>query len=500
MNNNLCITPATIKNFVLQESLAYENELTVNRIWYAADASLIEQIFKKLGGNKRGDDVASGRFWAAVPMSGLAIRKIHSGLPAQIVNTITDLIGSDMGAVKFNDKKLDDFWENMAGDLEFTEAIQECITDTLVDGDGAFKIYLDNEISDYPILDYYSGDRVQCEWNGKRLHSVAFYTQYTYDKKQYELREIYTKGRIDYELYDQSGNKLHINSIPQTADLKDYVEFNLQTILAVPCCFYKSNKHKDRGKSIYDGKWECFDALDEAISSWRDAERDARTKNYIPEDLIPRDANGGELMTPNPFQFRYITLGAGIDLEDGKVQTVQSTIDYNAHMAAISSCLDLCLQGILSPATLGINIAADASGESQRERKDTTAITRNHITNRLEKVIKKLCKTIMELYCYCNGIKHDDIRVDFSFGEYAALDFGGRIELMNKANPGKSIMSIETMVDELWGDSKDEEWKKQEVERLKNEDAVMIDETPFPTDDSIKKIADDTDDEYYPGD
>jgi hypothetical protein len=29
------------------------------------------------------------------------------------------------------------------------------------------------------------------------------------------------------------------------------------------------------------------------------------------------------------------------------------------------------------------------------------------------------------------------------------------------------MMSIETMVDELWGDSKDDKWKAEEIERIK---------------------------------
>ena len=36
-------------------------------------------------------------------------------------------------------------------------------------------------------------------------------------------------------------------------------------------------------------------------------------------------------------------------------------------------------------------------------------------------------------------------------------------------------MSIEASVDELYGDSKDDEWKKEEVKRLKNEQGIVDD-------------------------
>lgn len=482
----LTINPASVRTYNLQESLTYENELVVNRIWYSADASMIEQIMKKMVGSTNGADVASGRFWSASPMSGLAIRKIHSGLPAQTVNVLTDLIVGDMGPIKFSDERIAEIWEKMQEDIDIGEAVHEAVSNTLVDGDGAYKIYYDSSISDYPLIDYYSGDSVECEYNGRKLLSVTFFTSYTYDKKTYELREKYTKGRIDYELYDNLGKRVPIKSIPYTADLSDYIEFALPVILAVPCMFFKSTKHPGRGKSIYDGKWECYDALDEAISAWRDAERDNRTKNYIPEDLIPRDEKGGELLQPNPFQFRFITLSGSVDLGDDKIQTSAGKIDYEAHQRAIASCLDLCLQGIISPATLGINVAADSSGESQREKKDITAITRNHITAKLEKVVKKLLRTVMDLYLYYSKTPHADYNVDFSFGEYGALDFGGRIEMLSKAAPGQSVMSTETIVEELWGDSKDDNWKAAEVERIKAESSVAVDETPFPSDDTLE--------------
>ena len=52
-------------------------------------------------------------------------------------------------------------------------------------------------------------------------------------------------------------------------------------------------------------------------------------------------------------------------------------------------------------------------------------------------------------------------------------------------------MSIEASVDELYGDSKDEEWKKEEVARLKAEQGIAEMEEPslnlegVLTDDSI---------------
>lgn len=483
MQNFLYINKANIKNIILKEPLAYENDLLINRIWYTADADLIEQIFKKTINTDSG--VASGRFWSATPSGGLAIRKIHSGLPQTIVNVLSDLIVSDMGNIGIDNVPLKELWDKIEDDSDFKDLIQESLINTLVDGDGAFKIYMDPDLSEYPILEYYSGTECETEWKGNKAKKVTFYTQYTHkDENQrkeriYTLKEIYEPGFIFYELYDEKDKLVPLDTIPETAELIPdgakgdklhcYVSFKYNKMLAVPCRFWKSNKYKGRGKSIFDAKTELFDRLDEAISAFADYERDNRTKNYIPEDLIPRDPEMGDLLHPNPFNFRYIKLAEGVDLTSQSIQTSTPDSNYQAHIEAINSALDQCLLGIISPATLGINIAANSSGESQKEKKDITAITRNHITARLEKVIRELVKTILVV---ATGFANQDFNVDFVFGEYAALDFETKINTMATARPGEPIMSKEAMIDELWGDSKDEDWKQEEINRLNDEKAA----------------------------
>lgn len=62
-------------------------------------------------------------------------------------------------------------------------------------------------------------------------------------------------------------------------------------------------------------------------------------------------------------------------------------------------------------------------------------------------------------------------------GEYANPSFESVVETIGKARTS-GTMSIEAGVDEMYGDSKDEEWKKKEVSRIKQENGIAeIDET-----------------------
>ena len=52
-----------------------------------------------------------------------------------------------------------------------------------------------------------------------------------------------------------------------------------------------------------------------------------------------------------------------------------------------------------------------------------------------------------------------------------------QVETVGKAKT-QGIMSVEASVDELYGDTKDEEWKKEEVARLKAEQGIAEEEEP----------------------
>lgn len=64
-----------------------------------------------------------------------------------------------------------------------------------------------------------------------------------------------------------------------------------------------------------------------------------------------------------------------------------------------------------------------------------------------------------------------------TFGEYGAPDFDSRVQTIASAATA-SVMSVEAQVDELWGASKDDDWKRAEVQRILTERG--IEDTPEP--------------------
>lgn len=464
IQNWLEIMPAADQTIVLQEKLPRELETLRSQIWYRGDASELHQFFKQLQFN-------SGGFWACAPGTN-KVRKIHSGLPAVIIDTLAYIVKSDLDKVKTDS----DEWEEIAKSIDFLDLAGKAVAYTLVDGDGAFKISVDKKLSPYPIVEFIGGDMVDFEIKRGILSAVIFKTVYTVKSRKFVLRERYGRGFIESRLYDSSGNERPLATVPKLAKIPRLVRFGGNYIMAVPLKFYDSKKYYGRGKSIFDGgKSDCFDALDEVISQWWDAIRAGRVQKYIPEDMIPRNPKNGSLMSVNRFGTEFVTIASVRNenvTEQPKIEVVQPKIEYEAFVNSYTNALLMCLQGLVSPATLGIDVGKMSSAEAQREKKDVTGNTRNTITTALEKALPELIEAILKTYDNMQGKAPGNYAASVSFGEYGAPDFDSRVETVGKAGT-YGVMSIKTQVDELWGSSKDEKWKADEVQRIKSEKGLL---------------------------
>lgn len=120
---------------------------------------------------------------------------------------------------------------------------------------------------------------------------------------------------------------------------------------------------------------------------------------YIPEDMVPRDPNTGQLIEPNEFDNDYIAIGA-VKKEgySDKIEVVQPQISYEAYLNSYSTFLDLVQQGIISPATLGIDLKKTDNADSQREKEKITTHTRGTLVKVLCKVLPELVGKVMMTY------------------------------------------------------------------------------------------------------
>ena len=470
MRSFLKIYTANGQDFKINELLDFDSNVAVNKIWYRGESYELSQLYKQLDDNQYG-------FWGSVPTAGIEIRKIHTGLPKTMVNILSGVVADDMQDVQFVHLADGELWEDIAKENTFDTLVKSAISKVLYTGDGAFKISIDTDMSQLPIVEFYEADRIQLVRKRGRITEIIFKTSYTKDTHSYILYEHYGKGYIHYELKNAYDKPVELDTIPQTAGLTD-VSWDEKFMMAEYVSFYSSDKFEGRGQSVFDAKRDNFDAVDEAWSQWIDALRAGRTKVYIPENLIPRNPNTGELMKPNSFDNRFIKLSPSLSENDsGKISTESAPIQHESYLVTYITALDLCLQGLISPSTLGIDTKKLDNAEAQREKEKATLYTRQTIVAELQRVLPALIQDIFYAYQTLNNQPIKEVECDVTFGEYANPSFESQVETVGKAK-AQGIMSIEASIDELYGDSRDDEWKKEEVARLKAEQGIVDMEEP----------------------
>ena len=466
----LNLTSANGLQIQIDELLDFEANAFVNEIWFRGESYELEQLYKSIPDYKYS-------FWGATSTRGLEIRKIHTGLPKIIVNTLTNVCVDDMQDIKIENIGKDNDWKEIEKENDFKNLVKKAVKKALVTGDGAFKISIDTEVSQYPILEFYEADRIEVKRERGRIKEIRFKKQFNKQGVSYVLKECYGYGYIEYKLYDAYNNEIGLDKLEKTKDLQN-VYFDKSLIMAEYLSFFSSDKWEGRGQSIFDSKRDNFDALDEAWSQWIDALRANRTKTYIPEDLLPRDINTGAIRAGNAFDNRFIATGTPMqENAQSKIDTVNGVIDYNSYLSTYITALDLYLQGLISPSTLGIDTKKLDNAEAQREKEKTTLYTRQTIIYSLQNCVEKLVDKVFKVINIMNNTALEDTEAQVCFGEYANPSFESQVETVGKAKT-QGVMSIESVVEELYGDSKTDEWKAEEVKRIKNEQGIIELEEP----------------------
>ena len=132
----------------------------------------------------------------------------------------------------------------------------------------------------------------------------------------------------------------------------------------------------------------------------------------------------------------------------------------------------MVLQGIISPSTLGIDLKKTENAESQREKEKVTLHVRGKLVDALNEVLPVLFETILQCNDLICGRSPQSYKVAVKFGEYASPDFGTTVDTVGKAKQ-YGVMSVETSVDQLYGDTWTDEEKQEEVARIKAEQGII---------------------------
>lgn len=435
------------------------------------------------------------------------VKEVHSSIPNAIVSTLVNAIGEHK--ISYTDQDVKFKVEKILEENDFTRVVnQEQLPLTLVQGWGAFKVDL-SEDEEYPTIEFYDAERVDFITNGRRVVGVIFKNYYKVNGKDYLLLETrsvkkevgWQKGSyVEYSLFKLGKNNeltpCDLNSVPGFENLKTISLSNYNKLLAVPVRILYDPLFPDYGRSIFAGKVDLFDDLDQILSQASQTVRVSTPVEYYPTSLIGKNKNGFAMM-PKVFNRQFIQgpemlpNGDG-DMGGNKIITSQPVLNFSQYSQEARDKLDMILTGLLSPASMGIDIAKKDNAEAQREKEKVTIMTRNNIINtqgRVDKRVIELALDLLEFRDTGTILPKRDYGFSVSYDDFANPTFEQRLSSLSTAYAAGAI-SAEKYVDLLWGDDLSQEEKSLEVSRLKEqntndflvpgefENESMIDELP----------------------
>lgn len=428
-------------------------------------------------------------FWA-ISSEEAQIKRTHSGQPRNIVDTLVNIMPFPMINVGGgNEKNV----ANMALKSILEESgVKRIYRDeqmplTLVEGWGCYKINFDVEFSDNPIVLYYRAENVDFIYSNGRIIGAIFRSYYTTDKKKYVLvetrhtewdaNEKCRKLVIENELFLVEGESLKacaFEDVPELINTEGRLEIlNFNKLLAVPCVLLSNTGMQGGyGRSIFTGKLDLFDDLDQALSQASNSVRLSTPIEYFNTDYLERDKNGIP-KKPDSYDRKYVMMEGQTDADGVSVgepvKITQPKVDFNQYDTHAVQILLQILNGVLSPATLGIDIAKKDNAAAQREKEKVTIFTRNMLIDAEEQILKDLCSQLLcaKELMMTNGITVHNYDVSVKFNEFADDSFENKLEVLGKAYDMDEI-SPKMYIEKLYGDTLSRAEKDDELKFLKS--------------------------------
>lgn len=466
--------------FINNDAELLRNRIREYNIWYEGDGDellnfytynqAIEFNFEPFyWRNKR------NYFWA-IGATESDIKRTHSGQPRNIIDTIVNIIRYPMisAGSSVENSAVQKNLDAILKDIDLASVYkQEQLPLTLVEGWGCYKINWDKDDSKYPQINYYKAENVDFVYNNSKIVGAIFKDYYaTEDGKDYiliesrRLEKRKTDGGyetvlvIENELFENSGNdyinKVSLGAVPELVGVEPYLELGpCRFLLAVPCVLFKNTSNrKGYGRSLFTGKIDLFDDLDQALSQSSNAVRKSTPIEYFNSEYLERDANGMPIQ-PKAYDRKYSIYNGQRDANGSvcgdPVTVTQPVLNLEQYNAEAQKILYQIINGIMSPATLGIDIAKKDNAEAQREKEKVTIFTRNAIIDTETKILKELCNQLLCAYEYmsCGQITVKDYDISVKFSEFADDSFENKVETLGAALDSQNI-SPEMYLDKLY--------------------------------------------------
>ena len=428
-----------------------------------------------------------GYYWTTSALE-TGIKRTHSALPRTAITFLDKALGDAIFKCEdvSQDKQLKEILKSNNALSTFSKGRRL----NNVVGDGAYVINIDKNISEHPILEYVDGRDCQFEFVGDKITAVLIFKRYEKDGNIYTCVERRTTKRVKHILkgwqtiavneyalfYNDSKNgyvECDLKKLKETENLKPEMTYNLPFMLAIPCMREIDDETK-RGVSMFRGRIDIADDLDQSLSMEANTLRASTPVEYLDSNSLEKDDDNKPKL-PSVYGKQFIVYDGTPNYNEASkgITTVFYNIDFNKLSVESQENVSRFLNGWISPASFGFDISRKDNAMAQREKEKITIQTLKDLKENeipiMEDVAKVLiaCDNLMKDSKY----KYDDIKVEVKFKDYATPSLSEKIQAYKDAYLSGAI-SIDRYIDELYGDENQEakDKEKQALLKAKQED------------------------------
>ena len=461
--------------------------------WYSADSDEILNFYSKINTidlnyepwywrNKR------SYFWT-VSASETDIKRTHSGQLRNVIDTMVGICGKPQATTVLDDLPNNKINANLKEILKASNFWhtyqQEQMPMTLAEGWGCYKIDWDTSISEHPWATYFRAEYVDYVFRGPILLSIVFESWYVDEHgTQYLILESRSRKKADLliktEVFKASGGDetqleaVDISTVPQLKDVPGEVLIsNYPGFLARPCSFYYDSTGDCPGRSIYAGKLDLADDLDQDLSQSSNAVRVSTPEELFNTDFLEKDPRTHLYKMPHRFDRKYTSYAGGKNADGSTngslpVQTTQPQVNFSSYSDNAIALLLQIISGFMSPATLGIDVAKKDNADAQREKEKVTIFSRNIVLEHEREILSNLFSELLcaDEYLRAKKIttKHYDIGIKYN--EFADESFEGKLKSLGDALDNDDV-SPKMYLDKLYDGTLSEDDYESELAYLK---------------------------------
>ena len=258
-----------------------------------------------------------------------------------------------------------------------------------------------------------------------------------------------------------------LDTVPELAGLEN-VRIGYDRILGIPCRLVYDPDNPDYGQSIYAGRIDLFDDLDQSLSVRSQTCKVSPPIEYVPVEFIKRGQDGQSGL-PHVYNRQMVDIPAIADGDgniNARITTSQPTLNFEQYTAEEMALTNQILIGLLSPATMGIDLSRRDNAEAQREKEKVTEMTRNNLIVPQGDIIRDTYSLLLDAKDIMDGKRPREWKVDVTYSQFSSPSFEGKAKALVPLFNSEAI-SDEMFVDKLYGDQLSREQKEEEVARIR---------------------------------